>query len=137
MNMPAFCRLFFSDHDDILSNQRVRWQSFLKAARNGRLLSRPTTEPTWRPYKVYRPPIIGHLQSSYDDVEHEMNIMRAEHLSDWILFVAGDGLAITRVNHLLAFKPELYLDSNPAMIPIQGACFTTNPYSLARTNNTI
>ena len=65
---------------------------------------------------------MGVLQSSYDDVEHEMNVIREQHLSDFILFIAGDGLAITRVNHLLASKPELYLDSNPAMIPIQGVC---------------
>jgi hypothetical protein len=115
LNMPAFCRLFFRDHDDILSNQRVRWQNFLKAARNGRLTSRPSVKPTWKPHKVYHPPMIGVLQSSYADVKHEMNVMCEQHLDDFILFVAGDGLAVTCVNWLLASEPEIYLDSTPAM----------------------
>ena len=38
-----------------------------------------------------------------------------------VLFVAGDGLALMRLNHLLKNKPHMYIDSTPVVIPIQGA----------------
>ena len=61
------------------------------------------------------------LQSSYEDVEHELNVMRNEFKDESILFVAGDGLALMRMNHLLAAKPDYYLDMTPFVIPVQGA----------------
>ena len=60
------------------------------------------------------------LQSSYPHVEHELNEMRNAHLNDSVLFVAGDGLALMRMNHLLASKPDLYYDQTPFIIPVQG-----------------
>ena len=38
----------------------------------------------------------------------------------YVLFVAGDGLALMRVNHLLKSKSDLYIDTSPVLIPIQG-----------------
>ena len=61
------------------------------------------------------------LQSSYADVEYELNVMRNAYISETILFVAGDGLALMRLNHLLAAKPDLYFDSTPFIVPVQGA----------------
>lgn len=66
------------------------------------------------------PPIWGATQSSYEDVEMELNIMRAKHLDKKIIFVGGDGLSILRINHLLHRQPEYYLDSAPFVIPVQG-----------------
>ena len=60
------------------------------------------------------------LQSSYADVEHELNVMRNAFIKESVLFVAGDGLALMRLNHLLAAKPELYFDTAPFIIPVQG-----------------
>ena len=60
------------------------------------------------------------LQSSYADVEFEVNVMRNAYLSESILFVAGDGLALMRLNHLLASKPDLYFDQTPFIVPVQG-----------------
>ena len=84
------------------------------------MMQRPDVPPLWHPYKIYRPALIGRLQSSYEDVEYEMSEMTKEHNSDAILFMAGDGLALMRLNHILAAKPETYLDSTPVVIPIQG-----------------
>jgi hypothetical protein len=38
-----------------------------------------------------------------------------------VLFVAGDGLALMRLNHLLKSKRDIYMDMTPVIIPIQGA----------------
>jgi hypothetical protein len=104
---------------------------YLKAAANGRLLERPSNPPKWRPYKVYQPPLMGRLQSSYDDVEYELREMTKVHKKDSILFVAGDGLALMRLNHLLKAKPDEFLDTTPCIIPIQGefCCTTIKLYS--------
>ena len=71
------------------------------------------------------------LQSSYADVEHELRVMSGMEppppaapgpfRSFKIIFVAGDGLALMRLNHLLANKSEIYIDQSPVIIPIQGA----------------
>lgn len=37
-----------------------------------------------------------------------------------ILFLAGDGLALMRPNHLLAQQPETFINFTPVIIPIQG-----------------
>ena len=60
------------------------------------------------------------LQSSYEDVEAELNVLRGYHLDKKILFVGGDGLSINRVNHLLNLHPEMYLDSSPLIVPRMG-----------------
>ena len=62
----------------------------------------------------------GVLQSSYDDVEAELNVLRNRHKDKFILFVGGDGLSIMRINHLLLKYPDLYIDSAPMVIPVQG-----------------
>ena len=79
---------------------------------------------TWRPHKEYQKPIFDRLQSSYDDVRFEVNTMRQKFPAAKILFLAGDGLALMRLNHLLCSCPDEFLDSTPAVVPIQGApCF--------------
>ena len=62
------------------------------------------------------------LQSGYEDVEHELQVMtkHARESGVGVLFVAGDGLALMRLNHLLASKRDLYIDQTPVVIPIQG-----------------
>ena len=92
----------------------------LRAARNGVLLERPNTPPLWRPRKVYHAPMFDVLQSSYADVEHELNEMRKMHMNESVLFVAGDGLALMRMNHLLASKPDVFFDQTPFVVPVQG-----------------
>ena len=128
LTLAGFSRLFYYDHPDIIANQRVRWQHFMKAAKNGRLLARPDVPPLWTPYKVYHPALVGRLQSSYEDVEYEMSEITKQQqaLGTKILFLAGDGLALMRLNHILAAKPDIYLDASPCIIPIQGVVMHSN-----------
>eukprot|EP00965_Chrysotila_dentata_P084856 2801047-Pleurochrysis_carterae.AAC.1 len=66
---------------------------------------------------TYYSPLWGVLQSSYDDVDHELNTLRQQHLDERFLFVGGDGLSIVRINHLIKDRHDLYLDSAPFIIP--------------------
>ena len=118
-----------------MNNKKARWVKFFDATRNGRLLDRPAYHPEWIPHKVYHSPVYGALQSSYEDVEKELRVMSGKPPADYsdsdvtypaafasakIMFVAGDGLALMRLNHLLANKPDLYIDQTPFIIPVQG-----------------
>ena len=120
VSLRGFARLFFLDNPELVSNKRRRWQVMLRAASNGVLLERPNTPPLWRPRKVYHSPMFDVLQSSYADVEHELNEMRNMHMNESVLFVAGDGLALMRMNHLLASKPDVFFDQTPFVVPVQG-----------------
>ena len=132
--LDGFCRLFYLDNPQIVANKKGRWFLFLKAEREGNLLKRPNVAPLWQPHKVYQPQMPGVLQSGYEDVEHELVVMTkyARDNNVGVLFVAGDGLALMRLNHLLKNKRDLYIDQTPVVVPIQGAAHT----SLARAHMT-
>ena len=124
-SLSTFCRSFYLSHPDIAASRAGRWPKWLGRIKDGSLLHRPRVPPTWRPHKVYQPPIFDRLQSSYDDVREELNIMRAAFPTASFptlrfLFVGGDGLSLMRMNHLLASEPDVYLHSTPAIIPVQG-----------------
>ena len=130
LSLRAFSRLFYLDQRDVRANRTERWGRFLRAARNGRLLERPNTPPLWQPHKEYHEPMWDKLQSSYADVEHELRVMcgrepppkpPGQFRGYKILFVAGDGLALMRMNHLLANKCDVFINQTPVVIPIQGA----------------
>ena len=118
--MAAFTANFFISNYEVLTNKRQRFTSFLNATAGGTLFSRPPVNPAYVAHLTYHPPMWGVLQSSNDDVEAELNVMRNAHLDKRILFVGGDGLSILRINHLLKDHPDLYLDSAPMIIPVQG-----------------
>ena len=141
LSLRDFGSLFYSDNPDIVANKTARWIRFLNAERNGRLLDRPAYVAEWQPHKVYHEPMYGVLQSSYQDVELELRVMcgrpavcgtppapYTDHDPDYptkfrsckIMFVAGDGLALMRLNHLLANKPDVYIDQTPLIIPTSG-----------------
>jgi hypothetical protein len=127
----AFSRLFYLENPELVANKKVRCDRFLRAAREGSLLDRPRTAALWTPHKVYHEPMWYVLQSSYADVEHEIRVMCGREppapappgpfASFKIMFAAGDGLALMRLNHLLHNKPDLYIDMTPFIIPVQGA----------------
>lgn len=118
--MAAFTIKFLISNHEILTNKRMRFTQFLHETARGTLFARPQVTPPYVAHVTYHPPMWGVLQSSYDDVEAELNRMRNEHLDKRILFVGGDGLSILRINHLLKDHPDLYLDSAPMVIPVQG-----------------
>ena len=129
VSLRAFARDFYLDNVEVRSNREQRWWVFLRAARNGVLLERPSVTGLWKPHVTYHEPMFDVLQSSYVDVEHELNVMRAASVArgDVFLFVAGDGLALMRLNHLLASKPDIYFDQTPFIIPVQGELAMCEP----------
>lgn len=120
LSIDRFTALFSLANAEIENRKSSRFTSFILKAASGTLFTRPTTKPTWVAHLTYHEPMWGVLQSSYEDVETELNQLRQRHLSKRFLFVGGDGLSINRVNHLLNKHPDLYLDSAPFIIPVQG-----------------
>ena len=120
VSLAEFCRLFYLDSKDVAQGRRNRWGKYIRDVQNGQHMHRPNVPPKWQPYITYCKPIFDRLQSSYADVQFEMNKMRQEFPHLKILFLAGDGLALMRVNWLLALHPDIYLDQSPCIIPIQG-----------------
>ena len=124
VSLASFCRLFALHNPAILTNKAERWARFLRAASNGTLLNRPAFVPAWRPYKMYELPIWDRLQSSYEDVRAELEIIRNELKRRFpglnILFVAGDGLSLMRMNALLHNESHTWIDELPVIIPVQG-----------------
>jgi hypothetical protein len=118
--MADFTAKFLLHNRAVQSNKHRRFTNYLRAASKGVLFKRPAFQPTYVAHMSYGEPIMHRLQSSYDDVEAELNIMRSKHLDKRILFVGGDGLSIIRMNHLLKLKHDLYIDSAPLIIPMQG-----------------
>lgn len=120
--MSAFTDLFRLNNEQIVANKKNRFVRLLHATADGTLFARPKMErPPYVAHLDYAsPPIWNAMQSSYEDVEKELNLMRSHHLDKRILFVGGDGLSIIRINHLLHARPDLYLDSAPFIIPVQG-----------------
>lgn len=118
--MGGFTAKFLISNPEIVANKRKRFTIFLRAAADGTLLERPAVQPAYVAHLTYHAPMWGVLQSSYEDVEAELNQIRSKHLDKRILFVGGDGLSILRMNSLLLLHPDLYIDSAPMIIPVQG-----------------
>ena len=127
MFKPGFDKMGVADlchpsHPDIKYNQHRRWKQSFDCIRQGTFFDRPHYKPAVAHDLFYQDPIEGRLQSSYEDVEFELDEMRRnpKHKHSWFVFVGGDGLAVNRINHTLARKPGLYLRTAPAVIPVQG-----------------
>lgn len=78
VSMDAFTQLFHINNPQIVENKRNRFVKFLHATADGTLFERPSMEkPAYVAHLEYAsPPIWGATQSSYEDVEKELNIMR-------------------------------------------------------------
>lgn len=119
--MEEFTALFEHDNAEVNANKRNRFLTFMHAAADGSIFERPALHAPYVAHIDYvSPPMWNLLQSSYEDVEAELNLMRNQRLDKRVLFVGGDGLSIMRINHLLHDHPDLYLDSAPFVIPMQG-----------------
>ena len=119
-SIHAFASLFLHDHRNIVIRKDARFTTFLRNSSAGTLFARPKTMPTWTAHMIYHPPMPYVLQSSYEDVEAELNVLRNRHLAAKILFIGGDGLSINRVNHLINQKPDFYLYQTPLIVPRMG-----------------
>ena len=116
---------------DIINNQRQRWISYLKTA--GSAIPCIWDESRYdSPFPQtkfhYHSPIFDRLQSSYEDVNFELNHMRTSNYHRWsdALMVGGDGLSYMRLIHRLSQQPRLYLESKPVVMPRLGE----NPHGL-------
>lgn len=117
-------------HPDIKSNQSRRWRDSLTSIAAGTYFKRPDYQPFHAQHLTYRPPIWDRLQSKHDDVEEEVRIFQrqAAHRNSLVMFVGGDGLAVMRLNDMLARDYRQFmlnpLDANgsqlPSVIPVQG-----------------
>ena len=114
---------------DIIRNQKVRWAKFLDLASVGSLWDGEHFDSPYPPTKFYfHTPIWDRLQSSYDDVNFEVDTMRGHvfhKLSD-ALMIGGDGLSYMRLIHRLAQHPRRYLETMPVVMPRLGE----NPHGL-------
>jgi hypothetical protein len=69
------------------------------------------------------------LQSSYDDVNFELDLMRRSnyHRYSNCIQIGGDGLSYQRLIHRLAQDPQQYLYTTPVVIPRLGAFTQPQP----------
>ena len=109
-------------HPEIRTNQTNRWRAAFDGIQAGTYFCRPDFTPDIAHHLHYHPPIRDRLQSSYEDVEFELEVMRSHprHKYHKFMFVGGDGLLINRLNHSLARNPSKWIRRAPAVIPVQG-----------------
>ena len=120
VSLEDFIDLFSPVAPDILANQKSRWKFHMNAAVNGNLWdSVPYQSPYPPTYFHYHDPIFGRLQSSYADVNFELDVMRRSsfHRFSDAIMLGGDGLSFMRVIHRLSQNARLFLESKPVVIP--------------------
>ena len=110
-----------------IANRQRRWCEMLD--RSGGvaallpLLEKPVFNSPYPPtFLHYQSPIFDRLQSSYDDVNFEVDLMRgtAFHRYSGLIFLGGDGLTYHRLISRLRQDPRRYLMTTPVVIPQLG-----------------
>ena len=130
MDLASFLDGFSMYAEDIVQNQADRWIKYMDLAAGGRSIW--DVEPYNSPYPPTRfhfhEPIFDRLQSSYEDVNFEIDLMRRStfhRLSD-ALMLGGDGLSFMRMIHRISQDPRRYLETKPLILPRLGE----NPHGL-------
>ena len=129
LNLETFIDGFSIHSPDIVRNARARWMSFLDQASVGSIWDTEWYDSPFPPTKFhYHPPIFDRLQSSYDDVNFELDLMRSSlfHKYSDALMLGGDGLSYMRLIHRLSQDPRRYLETKPIVMPRMGE----NPHGL-------
>ena len=130
LNMDDFLDGFSMYAEDIVKNQRARWSKFL----NWASLSQDIWDDTpfdspYPPTKFhFHDPIFDRLQSSYEDVNYELDHMRRSYFHKFsdALQLGGDGLSYMRLIDRLSQDPRRFLETKPIIIPRMGE----NPHGL-------
>ena len=130
LNLDDFLDGFSLFHADIVQNQRSRWTKYLDLAARGDSLwdAEQYNSPYPRTRFYFHSPIFDRLQSSYEDVNFEIDLMRRStfhRLSD-ALMLGGDGLSFMRMIHRISQDPRRFLETKPLIIPRLGE----NPHGL-------
>ena len=125
LSLSAFARSFSVTAPEIVTNQQQRWRHFLQLAEANRLDERPEFDfPYPATHFKWRTPIRDRLQSSYEDVNFEMDLIRRHpyHATTKILMLGGDGLTYMRIIARIAQNPRFYLFNadRPSIIPRLG-----------------
>ena len=121
--LSSFMDLFSPVAPDLLAAKRSRWSKYLDAAAAGNIWDKEPYDSPYPPtFFHYHPPIFGRLQSSYDDVNFEMDLMRRSlyHRYACCIQLGGDGLSFMRIIHRLSQNPTLFLMTKPIIIPRLG-----------------
>jgi hypothetical protein len=121
--LSDFIDLFSPIAPDLVANKRQRWSSYLDSAAAGHLWEKvPFASPYPQTRFEYHEPIFDHLQSSYADVNFEVDLMRASqhHKYSDCIQLGGDGLTYMRLIHRLSQDPRRYLETKPVIIPRLG-----------------
>ena len=129
LDLEAFIDGFSQFAPDIVNNQRQRWGHYLDLACVGSIWAVQHFVSPYPPTKFhFHNPIFDRLQSSYDDVNFELDLMRSSifHRYSEGLMLGGDGLSFMRLIHRLAQDPRRYLETTPVVIPRMGE----NPHGL-------
>ena len=130
LDLDDFLDGFSMYAQDIVQNQRARWKEFLDTVASGASIWETAhfNSPYPPTHFFYHDPIFDRLQSSYDDVNFEINLMRRSkfHALSDTLMLGGDGLSFMRMIHRISQDPRLYLETKPLIIPRMGE----NPHGL-------
>ena len=122
--LTDFLDMFSMVNLDLLNNKRRRWAQLLDLSVAGKLWSK---EPYNSPYPPtvfqWHDPIFDRLQSSYEDVNFELDLMRQSDYHKYAdcIQIGGDGLSYMRLIHRLAQDPQQFLCTKPLVIPRLGA----------------
>ena len=121
--LSAFIDLFEMTNAEIVANQRKRWRHYLDAASRGEFDEKPDFDSPYPPTHFdWHDPIIDRLQSSYEDVNFELDWIRKspKHAQSLAVMLGMDGLSFQRVISRLAQNPRFYLRRFPIVIPRLG-----------------
>ena len=122
--LSDFLDLFSPVSVELLSNKRRRWSQCLERAAAGTLWCKEAYASPYPPTMFHwHNPIFDRLQSSYEDVNFELDLMRSSnyHRYSHAIQIGGDGLSYMRLIHRLAQDPQRYLRTKPVIIPRLGA----------------
>ena len=122
--LSDFLDLFSPVSVELLSNKRRRWSQCLEKAAAGTLWCKEAYASPYPPTMFHwHNPIFDRLQSSYEDVNFELDLMRSSnyHRYSHAIQIGGDGLSYMRLIHRLAQDPQRYLRTKPVIIPRLGA----------------
>ena len=127
LSLHDFITRFSPNAPATVANRQHRWCELLDraggAAALPALLEKPVFQSQYPPtYLHYQCPIFDRLQSSYDDVNFEVDLMRSTtfHRYSGLIFLGGDGLTYHRLISRLRQDPRRYLMTTPVIIPQLG-----------------